>query len=303
LTALAKARGVGHLHAHFAEAATTVAMLASRLSGVSFSFTAHAWDIYDRQSVGRAFLKEKIRRARFVVTVSDYNRRALRLLCGEEASRKIIRVYNGIDLSRFHPDPSVAREADFILAVGRLVEKKGFHHLIHACRLLRDKGLSFRCLIVGEGEERERLTRQIETLRVGTHVRLIGAQAQEQVVKMMREATVLVLPCVISASGDRDALPTVLLEALAVGLPAISTTVAGIPEIIEHGKTGFLVPPGDSISLAATIEEVLDNPRLRERSASGGIRKARRSFDIRKNVRILQEQFARTKLVHGRLRV
>jgi glycosyltransferase involved in cell wall biosynthesis len=293
LAVLAQARGVKHLHAHFGSAATTVAMRAGRLTSIPYSFTAHAKDIY-HESVDPALLKEKILGARFVITVSEYNRRHLAALAGEDQAGKIFRLYNGIDLDRFRPNPSIRREPDLILAVGRLVEKKGFHHLVQACRLLQDRGRPFRCLIIGEGVERVLLTQQISDLGLQDRVVLAGARSQEQLLEVLKGATVLVLPCVVSATGDRDGLPTVLLEALAMGLPAISTTLAGIPEIIEHGKTGLLVPPGDPTLLARAIEEVITNPHLRERLGREGRSKAEEAFDIRKNVSVLHDLLARS---------
>lgn len=294
LAALAKVKGVEHLHAHFGSVPTTLAMLASQLGGLSYSFAAHAFDIYDGQQVDRAFLKEKIRWARFVVTCTEYNRQVLVSLGGKGAARKIIRVHHGVNLDRVCPDVSVEKEPDLVLAVGRLKEKKGFHDLVQACRLLQDGGRSFRCVIIGEGEERDRLTQQINALGVQDRVILAGAKPQEEVLNAMKRAMVLVLPCVVSASGDQDGLPNVLIEALALGLPAISTTLSGIPEIIEHDKTGLLVPPGDSITLAATIELILGDSYLRERLAREGLKKVRESFDIRKNAKTLRNRFARS---------
>ncbi|MGH7963156.1 MAG: glycosyltransferase family 4 protein [Candidatus Binatia bacterium] len=288
LAVLAKGKGVKHLHAHFG--GTIVSMVASRLSRLPYSFSAHAADIY-HQDVNRALLAEKISRARFVVTCTEYNRRFLAELSGAKAARKIIQVYHGVDMARVRRDPSVPREPDLILAIGRLVEKKGFHDLVRACRVLQDKECPFRCLIVGEGEERDRLIQQIDALGIRDRVILAGARPQEQVLNMMQEATVLVLPCVMSASGDQDGLPNVLVEALAVGLPAISTPLSGIPELIEHGKTGLLVPPGDPISLAATIEQVLGDLRLRQRLARAGLKQVKERFDIQKNIQTLQDQF------------
>lgn len=287
LAALAKLKGVEHFHAHFGQQAATVAMLASKLTGMPYSFTAHAYDIYDDLRVNQELLKEKVRQARFVVTVCDYNRRVLTTLCGQKEARKIVRIYNGVDLAKFRPDRSVPRKPDLILAVGRLVIKKGFRDLVRACRVLQDRATSFRCLIVGEGEERERLNQQVAALGLQDRVTLLGAKPQEQVLRLMQEATVLVLPCVVSPSGNQDGLPTVLIEALAVGLPAISTKLSGIPEVIEHGRTGLLVSPGDSMSLASVIEQVFGNPALRERLAKAGLRKVRAQFDIRKTVMAL----------------
>lgn len=298
LSAVARLRGVEHLHAHFATAATTVAMLAGRLTNIPYSFTAHAKDIY-HEYVNTTLLREKIRGARFVITVSEYNRRHLLELAGENLSPKIFKVYNGIDLNRFQPDPSTHPEPDLILGVGRLVEKKGFHHLVQACRLLKDWECPFRCLIVGKGPEEASLARQISKLGLQDRVTLMGAQPQMQLLQTLRRATVLVLPCVVAATGDRDGLPTVLLEALAVGLPAISTTLGGIMEIIEHGKSGLLVPPGDPMRLANAIEEVLANPQLRERLGWQGRSKAEKAFDIRKNALVIRDLFARSAIAQG----
>ncbi len=290
---MAVAHEIGHLHAHFATDAATVALLASRLTGIPCSFTAHAKDIYHK-NVDRALLRRKIQEARFVITVSEFNRRFLADLAGPDLANKIVRLYNGLDLERFKPDPRITRESASILAVGRLEEKKGFRHLIEACRILRDSGQSFHCLIIGEGPEQEALKQQIAEAGLSDRVLLAGAQPQEQLIEAMKRATMLVLPCVVSTSGDRDALPTVLLEALASGLPAISTALVGIPEIIENGKTGLLVPPGEPRSLAKAIGEVLRNPELQKRLAQAGRAKAETVFDIRKNVCILQELFAKS---------
>ena len=294
LAALARAKGVGHLHAHFGTESTTVAMLASKLSGLPYSFSAHAYDIYDQSRVNPVLLKEKIHLAQFVVTCTEYNRRTLSELAGRVAARKIIRVYHGVDVTRFRPDQSVQRERHLILAAGRLVEKKGFPYLLHACKILRERGRSFMCLIVGEGEERENLAGQINALGLRDLVGLPGARPQEQVLNLMKQATLFVLPCVVSDSGNRDGLPNALVEALAVGLPAISTTLSGIPELIEHGVNGLLVPPGDSVSLALAIEQMLMDPDLRERLARNGIKKVRECFDLRKNVKMFRNHLARS---------
>lgn len=293
LAGLAQSKGVKHLHAHFGTTPTTVAMLASRLSRIPYSFTAHARDIF-HESVDVGQLKEKIAEARFVVTVSDYNRRYLVNLSGEKMASKIHRLYNGIDLTRFQPVASTHREPGLILAIGRLVEKKGFCHLIEACRLLKNWDRPFRCLIVGEGPERAALEQQISVLKLQDQVILEGALPQERVVEMLKRAFVFVLPCVTSKTGDQDALPTVLLESLAMGLPAISTNLVGIPEIVVHGETGFLAPPEDSTILAESINKVLANTKLQMRMGGEAVLKAWKDFDIRKNVPVLGDLFARS---------
>lgn len=293
---LATARGIQHLHAHFASNATTVALLASRLSGIPFSFTAHARDIYHTyidSETDDDLRRRKIAEAQFVVTVSDYNRRHLSQIAGRPADARIRRLYNGIDLTRFRPDPNSC-EPDLFVAVGRLIEKKGFPYLVEACRVLRSRGRRFRCLIIGEGPEREALTRHIQQARLSQQVTLAGAQPQEQLIQTMRRAAAVVLPCVVSASGDRDGLPTVLLEAMAMGIPAISTDVAGIPEIIDHDQTGFLVPPENPPALADAMQRILLSPELRIHLGREGRLKAERDFDLRTNVGVLATYFARS---------
>lgn len=303
LAAAAWGRGITHLHAHFGTDATTTAMLASSLTGIPYSFTAHAKDVfhtYTDRAVDDAFLIRKVQNARFVATVSNYNREHLAKLVGASAAAKIRRLYNGIDLDRFRPNFS-QRETGLILAIGRLIEKKGFHHLIDGCARLNAAGLRFRCVIVGDGPYLASLTQQIAERGLQDRVSLIGPQPEEQIIEMMGRASMLVLPCVVSATGDRDGLPTVLLEALASGLPAISTTVAGIPEIIDHRCSGLLVPPGDCVSLANGMAELLADSELSAALARGGRAKAEREFDVKKNVGVLRSLFGAAATTHPTL--
>ena len=292
VAALATQRGVDHLHAHFGSDPTGVALLAGRLSGLPFSFTAHARDIYHTY-VGRAedlaLRRRKIAEAAFVVTVSDYNKRHLADLSYPSPAAKIHRLYNGIDLDRIRP-PAAARDADRFVAVGRLVEKKGYADLIEACRMLRDRGIAFRCEIVGDGPLRGALEQQIADAGL-TQVRLLGAMPQESVLDIMAKATALVLPCVVTSTGDRDGLPTVLSEALAAGLPAISTRVSGVPEVIDHEHTGLLVAPQDPPALAEAMHNLLAAPQRRLNMGAAGRAKAEREFDLRRNIATLHALF------------
>ena len=292
LAALARARGIGHLHAHFASDAATVAMLAARLAEVPFSITAHAKDIYhdyDDAEAHRAFLVRKLREAAFTVTVSDYNKAYLQGLAGSEA--RIERLYNGVDLARLqvHHQP---REERLVVAVGRLVEKKGFGHLVAACHRLRRRGVDFRCVLIGEGPERARLEGMIERWELGEQVALLGALPQEAVFDWLRRATLFTLPCVVSASGDRDGLPTVILECMALGTPVVATEVAGLPEMIEDGVSGRLVPPRDEAALADALQHLLEAPAThRRRLAEAARRTAEARFDLMHNVARLQALF------------
>ncbi len=290
---LARARGINHLHAHFGSDATTVAMLAKRLGGLPFSFTAHARDIYHNYTDAKTddrMRAAKIAEADFVVTVSEYNRRHLAGLVENPNASKIHRLYNGIDLQRFSVDARKRKPAH-ILAVGRLVEKKGFSDLIEAIRVLRANRKELTCTVVGDGPLRPALQEQIDQAGQGNVTTLAGPQPQERLIELMGHATLLALPCVVAESGDRDGLPTVLLEALASGLPCVSTNVAGIGEIIENGKTGLLVPPRTPHELAQALHRLLSSPGLRSKFSTTGRAKAERDFDLSQNVQILKSLF------------
>src|SRR5205807_9968132 len=203
---------------------------------------------------------------------------------------RIHRIYNGLNLSE-------SRRADFsgtsptIIAVGRLIDKKGFADLIQACRLLVERGKSFRCQIFGEGPLEEKLCQQIEELKLQNWVELPGPKPQHEVRKYLAAGTVFVLPSVIDPEGGMDNLPTVIMEAMATGLPVISTGIGGIPEMVIDNETGFLVPPGGLAALAAAIERLFDEIGLARRLGDRGFQRARELFSIEKNVRSLLALF------------
>ena len=293
LALLARLHGLHHLHAHFGSDATTVALLAGRLSGLGYSFTAHARDIFhtyvDELDDAR-MRRAKIGEARFVATVSDYNVRHLTGLCPDAAGR-IFRLYNGIDLTRFTPDPS-RRLSGRIIATGRLIEKKGFGVLVEACRLMAERGQDFECVIVGEGPDRASLVAQIAAANLQDSIRLAGALAQEDLIEEMQSASVSVLPCVVSESGDRDGLPTVLLEAMALALPVVTTTVSGGPEIVADGETGLLCEPGNAGAIADALGQMLSEPDAARQMGVNGRRRAERLFDLDRNAATLHRHFA-----------
>lgn len=282
--------GVRHLHAHFATwAARTADRLAAAL-GVTFSFTAHAHDIYHRD-VDRASLAAAIERAAFVVTVSEANRRFLHeVLTGAGRSGRVLHLFNGVDLSQLHPtlhQPAPAR----VVCVGRLVAKKGVTHLVDACARLKAAGRVFECVIVGEGDERDALEQQIAAAGLEQHVVLAGALSHHDTLDMLRSAAACVLPCIIAPDGDRDGLPTVLLEAFALGVPVVSTTVPGVSEIVTHGVSGLLVPPAHAAELAQAIDTVLASRAMRARFALAGARRAHVDFNLATNVGRLRGLF------------
>jgi glycosyltransferase involved in cell wall biosynthesis len=284
--------GVSHVHAHFASGPAAVAHHLHRLTGISYSFTAHAKDIYI-ESVDEDALAAKLRAARFAVTVSDYNRRYLSRLADPD---RLVRIYNGLDLERFSPNGAPPDAPPLVLAVGRLIEKKGFADLIHACGLLRDRGVDFRCLAVGKGPLASDLATLVDELGLHDRVELVGPKPREEVLKLYRRASVVVAPCVVGSDGNRDGLPTVLVEAMALGVPVVSTDVTGIPELVEDGRTGLVVPEHDPAALAEAIGRIVGDQARAAARARAGRERIEERFDLRRNVgelRALLEEAAR----------
>lgn len=293
LAAQARAARIGHLHAHFASRSGHVTALAAALAGCSYSITAHAKDIFHAE-VEVDVLRWKIEHARFFVTVSEYNRRYLASLVADrpEVVERIVCLYNGVDLRRFRAAAPAVRREPLILGVGRLVEKKGFAVLVEACRRLRQRGLQFRCEIIGGGDLESALRQQISAAGLDDIVRLRGVLASEAVSARMRAASIFALPCVVGHDGNVDALPTVLLEAMARARPAVSTTISGIPEIIVDGVTGLLVPPNDVDALTTALADLLSDPERAAKMGHAGRERAEILFDVDRNVAELAQRFA-----------
>ncbi len=282
--------GIEHVHVHFATDGAVLALLLSELGGPSYSITMHAKDIY-RTTVDPALLERLIAGAAFVVTVCDANVSHLSGLVGPDAMARVRRLYNGIDLGAFSASGG-NRDTDHVLAVGRLVEKKGLHVLVEALSLLAREGRAVRATIVGDGEEAGRLAALVAERGLQDRVTLTGPLVQDGVVDLLRRATLFCLPCLIGQDGNRDALPTVLLEALACGLPIVSTPVTGIPEIVDHGRAGVLVPENDARATADAIAGLLADPARRTALAAAGRRHVREHFDIGRSSAVLAGWFA-----------
>jgi glycosyltransferase involved in cell wall biosynthesis len=266
-----------HLHAHFAGMAARTAYWLKEFFNVPFSFTAHANDIFAPRSFAIG-LDQLVDAASAVITETDYAANFLRERFPRSASR-IERVYNGIDVTNF-ARAYFNTPLPLILSVGRLIEKKGFADLIEACRLLRESGCEFRCDIIGDGPLRSNLQAEIVRAGLESRVTLVGSQSQERIHERLAAAHLFVLPCVKDAAGGSDNLPTVIAEAMAAGLPVVSTSIAGIPEMVEHNVTGELVAPNDPRALALAIERVItDRARARQLGARG-LEVARAKFSI-----------------------
>ncbi len=282
---------IRHLHAHFCHTTTTVTMLASQLCGLPFSFTAHAKDIYVAQHNPGDLLSLKMSRAKFVVTCTDANQKHLEAIGG--GNTPVHLVYHGLNPEQFAPALiAPTTEIPLVLSVGRLVEKKGFPYLIEACRRLKDKGYVFQCQIVGgNGAYAEMIASSIKAANLEDTVLLRAAVTQEELQLIYQQTTVFVLPSQIIENGDRDGIPNVLVEAMAMGLPVVSTNISGIPELVDHGVNGLLVPQKDAESLAEAIAELLDNPALRDQFGMAAREKVCQEFDAALTVVALHRLF------------
>jgi len=271
--------GVTHVHAGFVHSPGSVAWLASIMTGLPFSLASHAKDLYHSPP---ALLQKKLAAARVIFTCTRYNIKHLERLADGQAIR-VRHAYHGTDLSRFQFGPYGDSKPPVVLAVARLVEKKGLDTLIRACGHLRDRGRDFRCHIVGDGELRESLAALIHKLKLEGKVSLEGSLDQAEVLAWYRRATVFALPCVITLNGDRDGIPNVMIEAAACGVPIVTTPVSGIPELIEDGVSGLLVPPHEPGELANALNEMLRSGALREKLRVNARARVVKAFDVRRN--------------------
>lgn len=288
---MARERGVSHLHAHFASVSTEVARLAGLISGMPYSFTAHAKDIF-HQDVKASDLRERLADAHHAITISQYNLDHLRREFGEDTCARLHLVRNGLELDRFAHRPHARRGTGpaRIVSVGRLVEKKGFGMLLETVAALREQGRDIELDIVGEGALREELIETIERLGLTGHARLLGPRTQSEVTAMLREADLFVGSFLVGRDANVDGLPTVLLEAMAVGVLCVATDVTAVGEVVRDGDTGVLVPAGDVPALAAGIGRALD---LEDEERSAMLSRARAlieaEYDSDRQARALQD--------------
>lgn len=282
-----RAWGATHVHAHFAGPAATAACFAAKEARITFSFTAHAKDIFV-DSLDWEWLAWLGAQAHAVVTVCDYNRRFLRRRMPDA---RIVRIYNGVDLERWSA-PRVRPANGPVVTVGRFVRKKGFDILVEALAILRDRGTPVKAVMIGDGNEFDVVRARARELRLGRLVRFPGALTQPEVLKVLRSAAAVALPCIVDTDGNQDALPTVLLEGAACGLPAVATRVAGVPEIVRDGETGRVVEPSDPVALADALAHVMSSHRRRTRMGRAARRRAERLFDQRRASQALARVFS-----------
>ncbi len=290
-THLVKDVNITQLHGHFAHSPTSVTLFAALLSGLPFSFTAHAKDIYTSQPEK---LRKKIARAKFVVTCTRHNVQYLQTI-SEECPTPIYCIYHGIDLELFRQPVAqrIPREPYALLTVARLTEKKGLPTLYRALAGLRKKGITFRHTLIGDGDDREKILDLITSLGLTEQCRWIGTQTHDEVLHHFQASDLFVLSCEIAENGDRDGIPNVLVESLAMGVPALSTTVSAIPEILIDGQTGMTVPPSQPEQLQEAMLRLLTDQSLRQRVIAGGQRLVQDHFDNSQLIQKLAKTFRR----------
>ena len=275
--------GFHHVHAHFASSASEVARDAAALAGCTYSVTAHARDIFTEQHA--RLLAERLADAYAVVTVSEHNRRHLETVV---AGPPIVHVPNAM------PAEPARRPIGGgpVLCVARLVDKKGIDTLIRAIAIVRRINPEVTVEIIGDGDDGESLRALSRSLGLDDVVTFLGALDSTGVNAAYLRCSMLALPCRISIDGDRDGLPTVILEAMARSIPVISTSIVGIPEVVTDGITGRLVEPGDSCALAAAILDLLDHPEAAARLGAAGRRIVVADFDPDQSAARLKSLFA-----------
>lgn len=279
---LVRHRDFEEFHAHFADRAATVALVGGQLLGKPYSLSIHTGaDIF----VDPVLLVEKIRRARAVTTCTSFNQDHLGGLLDGDHRPEIYHVRHGLDLRSYSPGGPTDGEASTILSVGQLKPRKGFAQLIRACALLKQRDRDFRCKIIGDGPQRPLLEELIADLDVSDVVELCGARSQDDVLAAYRSATLFALPCVQTGDGDVDGIPNVLAEAMAVGLPVVSTDLPAVAELVTPEISGLLVPPDDEDALADAMARLLDDAPLRARLGAAARAAVVETFDLEANVR------------------
>jgi len=288
--ALMASQGVDHIHCHFARHPALAGLIISRLTGIPYSFTAHGSDVH----VDRRMLCRKLAEARFAITISEFNRAVIEGDCGAVPRHKLETLHVGVDTAVFSPssEEEAASTAGLrVVCVGTLHEVKGQVVLIEACSILRDRGVAVSCRLVGRGPDEPMLRQAIERLGLQDAVTLVGPLARDAVIGELRRAHVLAAPSVVSARGQREGIPVVLMEAMSCGLPVVASRLSGIPELVEHERNGLLFTPGRADELADALARLAGDGGLRQRLGNEGRSTIERDFDLRTNVARLVAMF------------
>jgi len=283
---------VSWIHAHFAGAGATAAWIAYALTGIPYSFTPHATDLYTEWFTDE-LLCEKIRDASFVVSISEYNLRHLQRVAGvKDGDERFPIIRCGVGPEYWGEDPPARSKGGIfrILCIGRMVEKKGHIYLLKALKLLKTEGRKFHCVIVGGGPLEKKLHQYVREVDLQDSVEFRGILSQEGVRGALDETDIFCLPSAVAPDGDRDGLPVVLMEAMARQIPTISTIVSGIPELIRDGENGVLVPERDERALANAIRWLMDDRQLGYRLGVAARETIKCGFNLNVEVRKLRDR-------------
>ncbi len=286
---LMRQQSVTHVHAHFATHPALAAFIVHRLTGIPFSFTAHGSDLH----VDRRMLDTKVAAAAFAIAVSSYNREVIVRECGEGSRGKVHVVHCGVDPLFFGPRPDDRRHEGLfrVVCVASFEEVKGHRYLVEACALLRARGVPVVCDLIGEGPLRRAIEARVAAAGLRQIVRFHGGLPRPEVSRLLAAADAAVLASHPTRSGKREGIPVALMEAMASGLPVVATAISGIPELVQSGLTGFLVPPRDPDALADALQRLAADPDLRQQMGTAGRARVMRDFDLRANAATLARMF------------
>lgn len=281
--------GIKHLHAHFADVATATVEIAQAFSGVSYSMTAHTKDTYLRD---KAVLNRRIAKAEFIFTCSESNRRYLEQISTSETPIHV--AYHGIDVASFNPTPKIQPSpVPLMLSIGRFCESTGFTYLLKACHLLKQKGVAFNCVIIGNGHSKDLIQQHINELDLDQQVTLVENPSQQRLMAYYQQADLFVLPYLVDDAGDHDGIPNVLLEAMAMELPVVTTNILGISELMQSHYNGIIVSEKDALLLSQALEALLIQPRFGKVLGKTGRLTVLDKFDLVSNVGAVKDNLLR----------
>ncbi len=277
--------GAEHIHVHFASRSLSLGLMIRVLTDLPVSCTVHAFDIFTRSP---ASLRFRLAKCKFIAAVSQFNVEYLHKTCGKAVADLCHVVHCGIDAEKFR-SISHRPEPGRMISVCRLSPKKGLDVAIRACAKLRDNNVKFLFEIVGDGPQRRHLEELIGRLHLAGKVKLLGAKPNDQLTELFSQACVFLMPCVKTPDGDMDGIPVAMMEAMACEIPVVSTTISGIPELVEDGLTGRLAPEKDADALAQILKELLEDTGRIEWLGKAARVRVLKDFSISENAAKLRD--------------
>jgi colanic acid/amylovoran biosynthesis glycosyltransferase len=290
-----KRQGITHIHAHYASHPALVAWLINQWTGITYSVTVHAHDIF----VDKSMLATKLHDSAFISAISEFNRKYLADRFGPWVNEKTQIVRCGIEPTYYQRKQQATSKSSKleIISVGSLQPYKGHIYLVKACAELLKRGIPFQCRIIGGGDLRSLLERAIQQNQLEGRIELLGPRTQDEVSRLLRTANCYVQPSVVTRTGKMEGIPVALMEAMVTGIPVVATSISGVPELVHPGETGWLVPPEDGMALADALTEIYQNPAEAARRADLGQKWVLEEFELSSNVRKLASLFDRSHLV------